>query len=74
MTTPMPTPTSLAFDWGDAYLLSPLRDRWVALRRDGPYFLVAETLTELETLIIADCQSNPVPREFDPPGAADYLR
>lgn len=74
MNNSLPTLASLAFDWGDAYLLSPVRDRWVALRRDGRYFLAAGTLAELETLIIADYQKNPVSREYDPPGTADYLK
>jgi hypothetical protein len=64
---------SLAWHWGDAYLLSSARNRWVALRRDARYFLVANTLPELETLIIADHRDNPVSRDYDPPGADDYL-
>jgi hypothetical protein len=55
-------------------LLSAVHDRWAALRRDARYFLVADTLTDLETLIIADYRDNPVPREYDPPGAGDYLQ
>jgi hypothetical protein len=68
-----PTLASLAWHWGDAYLLSWVRDRWVALRRDARYFLVASTLPELETLITADHRDNPVSRDYDPPGAGDYL-
>jgi hypothetical protein len=73
MTIPPATLESLAFDWGDAYLISSVRDRWAALRRDAHYFLVADTLPRLETLIIADYRDNPVPREYDPPDAGDYL-
>jgi hypothetical protein len=73
MTTPTPTLASLAWHWGDAYSLSSVRDRWVALRRDARYFLVASTLPELETLITADHRENPVSRDYDPPGAGDYL-
>ena len=64
---------SLAFNWGDAYLFSYARDRWVALRRDRLRFLTAETLTGLEQAIEDDHRDHPVPRHFDPPGAADYL-
>ncbi len=46
---------------------------WVALRRDARYFLVASTLPELETLITTDHRDNPVSRDYDPPGAGDYL-
>ncbi len=35
---------ALGFEWGDAYLLSYSRDRWVALRRDTRRFLIADTL------------------------------
>ena len=70
---PAVTLESVAFHWGDAYLLSYARDRWVALRRDRHRFLTAHTLTELETAIEADYRDHPVPRDFDPPGAGDYL-
>lgn len=73
MTTPPPTLTFLAWHWGDAYLLSAVRDRWVALRRDARYFLVASTPPGLETLITADHRDNPVSRDYDPPDAGDYL-
>ena len=74
MTSPPTTLASLAWHWGDAYLLSSVKDRWVALRRDAHYFLVASTLAELETLIIADHRDNPVSRDYDPPDAGDYLQ
>jgi hypothetical protein len=64
---------TLAFNWGDAYLFSYARDRWVALRRDRLRFLTAETLTGLEHAIEDDHRDHPVPRHFDPPGATDYL-
>lgn len=73
MTLPPWTLESLAHEWGDAYLLSYCRDRWVALRRDERYFIVADTLDELETAIRADYRKLPVPRAFDPPGADAYL-
>jgi hypothetical protein len=73
MSDPPATLESLAFDWGDAYLLSSVRDRWAALRRDAHYFLVADTLARLEELIIADYSKCPVPRDYDPPDASDYL-
>ena len=60
---------TLAFNWGDAYLFSYARDRWVALRRDRLRFLTAETLTGLEHAIEDDHRDHPVPRAFDPPGA-----
>ena len=70
---PPQTLDDLAYHWGDAYLLSYARDRWAALRRDRLYFITADTLYELEAAIQADYGSNPVPRDFDPPGATDYL-
>jgi hypothetical protein len=63
----------LAFGWGDAYLFGYARDRWVALRRDSTRFLTAGTLTGLEHAIEADYRHHPVPRDYDPPGATDYL-
>ena len=75
MTTGQPAVTleTVAFDWGDAYLLSFTRDRGVALRRDRHRFLTAPTLTGLEKAIEADYRDHPVPRHSGPPGAADYL-
>ena len=81
MNDPPPTLESLAFDWADAYLISYTRDRWVALRRDTRYFLAADTPVGLEAdtpvgleqAIISDYSQHPVLREFDPPGASDYL-
>jgi hypothetical protein len=69
----LPALEALVFDWGDAYLLSYVRDRWVALRRDRRRFLVADTLTGLERLIQDDYRRHPVSRDCDPPGTADYL-
>ena len=65
-------PGTLSFHWGDAHLLTCTRDRWVTLRRDRHRFLTAHTLTGLKTAIEADYRDHPVPRHFDPPGAADY--
>lgn len=73
MTMPPWTLERLAHEWGDAYLLSYCRDRWVALRRDQRYFLTADTLDGLERAIQSDYREWPVPRECDPPGASDYL-
>jgi hypothetical protein len=73
VTTPAVTLAFLAYHWGDAYVFSVVKDRWVALRRDARYFLTAETLAGLETVIEADYGCNPVPRDYDPPGAAGYL-
>jgi len=70
---PAVTLESVAFDWGDAYLLSYARDRWVALRRDSHRFLTAHTLTGLERAIEADYRDHPAPRHFGPPGADSYL-
>ena len=70
---PAVTLESVTFHWGDAYLISYARDRWVALRRDNHRFLTAPTLTGLEAVIQADYRDHPVPRDFDPPGAADYF-
>ena len=73
MSLPPWTLESLVHHWGDAYLFSYCRDRWVALRRDTRYFISADTLDELEAAIQADYEACPVPRAFDPPGTADYL-
>lgn len=73
MTSPMPTLAFLAYHWGDAYLISYAKDRWVALRRDTRYFLIADSLAELEKLITADYRRQPVSRDFDPLQDADYL-
>ena len=64
---------SLAFEWGDTYVLSYVRDRWVALRRETHRFLDADTLAGLEHAIEDDYRHHPVSRDFDPPGATDYL-
>ena len=64
---------SLAFHWGDAYLFGYARDKWLALRRDHLRFLTADTLAGLERALEADHRDHPVPRDFDPPGATDYL-
>ena len=64
---------SLAFHWGDAYLLCYSRDRWVALRRDNHMIIAADTLAQLEAEIEFDYEKNPVPRDFDPPDMTDYL-
>ena len=64
---------SLDFDWGDAYIICYARDQWAALRRDTRRFLTAQTLDELATRIDTDYAAHPVPREFGPPGTADYL-
>jgi hypothetical protein len=73
MKMPPWTLESLAFHWGDAYLFSYIRDRWVALRRDNHSFITADTLAELEAAIESDYTEQPVPRAFDPPSATDYL-
>ena len=64
---------SLDFDWGDAYIICYARDQWAALRRDTHRFLTAATLDELAAKIKTDYAAHPVPREFGPPGTADYL-
>ena len=64
---------SLDWEWGDAYIISYARDQWAALRRDTHRFLTAQTLDKLATTIDADYAAHPVPREFGPPGTADYL-
>jgi hypothetical protein len=73
VTSPLPTLALLAYHWGDAYLFSSVRDRWVALRRDARYFLTADSLAELEILVTTDHRDNPVSRAYDPPREADYL-
>jgi len=69
----LPALEALAFNWGDAYVFSYVRDRWVALRRDNHRFITADTLAGLGIAIEADYENEPVPRECDPSGAADYL-
>ena len=73
MTSEPITLESLAFEWGDAYVLIYARDRWLALRRDSKRFLAADTLAGLGHAIEDDYRQHPVPRDFDPPGTADYL-
>jgi hypothetical protein len=73
MTVPPPTLAFLAYHWGDAYLISYAKDRWIALRRDTRYFLVADSPAELEKLITADYRRQPVSRDFDPLQDANYL-
>jgi len=67
------TLASLEFRWADIYLVCYARDKWVALRRDHLRFLTADTLAGLERAIESDHRDHPVPRDFGPPGAADYL-
>jgi hypothetical protein len=67
------TPDALTFAWGDAYELSYERDRWVALRRDGQAGITACTLDLLEQAIRENYRRQAVPRDYDPPGATDYL-
>jgi hypothetical protein len=64
---------SLEFRWGDIYLVCYARDKWVALRRDHLRFLTADTLAGLERAIESDHRDHPLPRDFGPAGAADYL-
>ena len=64
---------ALGFEWGDAYLLSYSRDRWVALRRDARRFLIADTLTGLEHAIQDDYRHHPVSRDCDPPRCSSRL-
>ena len=73
MKIPPTTLDDLTWGWGDAYLFSYARDRWIALRRDKRYFLTAETLAGLEQAIMADYRDNPVSRDYDPLRAADGL-
>ena len=73
MNIPPTTLDDLTWGWGDAYLFSYARDRWIALRRDKRYFLTAETLAGLEQAIMADYRDNPVSRDYDPLHAADGL-
>jgi hypothetical protein len=61
------------FGWGDAYRIGYARDQWAAWRRDTYRLLTAGTLAGLEQAIEADYQHRPVPRDYDPPGAAAYL-
>jgi hypothetical protein len=78
VTGPDPAPpvtlASLTWDWGGAYDLGYDRDWWTATRRDGHAVLFAHTLAALETAIMINYRTRPVPRDFDPPGAADYLQ
>lgn len=69
-----PTLEALMFRWRDDYIFGYARDKWLAIRRDGIWFLAADTLTQLETEIRFDYGKNPVSRECDPLDAArDYL-
>lgn len=69
-----PTLESLMFHWDDGYIFAYARDRWIAIRRDGIWFMAADTLALLETAIEADDQKNPVLSECDPLDLTrDYL-
>ena len=69
---PPVTQQSLAFQWGDLYLICYARDRWAALRRGQHRFLTAGTLDELATTIEADYEASLALPEFGPPATADY--
>jgi len=71
MTKEPVTPESLAFQWGDLYLICYFRDQWAALRRGQHRFLTAGTLDELATAIEADYEASPALRELGPPVTAD---
>jgi hypothetical protein len=73
VTAPPATLAAVIFGWGDAYRIGYARDQWAAWRRDTYRLLTASTLTGLEQAIEADYQHRPVPRDYDPPGAAAYL-
>jgi hypothetical protein len=73
LTSPPVTLASLEFRWADIYLVCYARGKWVALRRDHLRFLTADTLAGVERAIESDHRDHPVPRDFGPPGAADYL-
>jgi hypothetical protein len=70
---PPVTLASLIWDWGSAYTIGYDRDWWTAARRDGRAVLYAHTLADLESAIEANYRHRPVARDFDPPGATDYL-
>ena len=61
--------------WGEMYLFGYARDRRIAIRRDGIWFLAARTLAELGAEIVADQRKTPLqalpqrPRDL----AQDYL-
>jgi hypothetical protein len=73
VTSQPPSLEALVFHWGDAFLFFYSRDRWVALRRDNHLIIAADTLTQLEAEIQFEYEKNPVPRDFDPPDATNYL-
>ena len=73
MTVPPVTLASVIFDWGDAYRIGYTRDQWAAWRRDNHRLLTADTVAGLEQAIDADYHNHPVPRDYDPPGAAACL-
>ena len=73
MSGPRWTLAAVTFHWGDAYLITYTRDRWVALRRDTRKFLSGHALDELEAATCADYGRRPVPREFDPPETAEEM-
>jgi membrane-associated phospholipid phosphatase len=73
VTGPPVTLAAVIFGWGAAYRIGYARDRWAAWRRDTHRLLTASTLTGLDHAIQDDYRHRPVPRDFDPPGAAAYL-
>lgn len=71
---PPVTLASLAARWGQAYLFGYARDRWIAIRRDGIWFLAAATLATLEAEIGFDQEQTPLLAVEDPVSLArDYL-
>ena len=50
--------------WGEAYDIAVTRAGWVAKRLDNGRALVAATPAELHTMIQADYEAEPVPRDL----------
>ena len=61
--------------WGEMYLFGYARDRWIAIRRDGIWFLAAGTLIALGAEIVADQRKTPLQADRKDPWdlAQDYL-
>ena len=73
MGDPPVTLESLDFEWGDAYLISYVRDQWAALRRGTRRFLTAQTPDVLAARIETDDTASRAPRDCGPPRHSPVL-
>ena len=56
----------LQWTWGSAYAITGEADRWVARRADNGKLIAGGSPGDLQRLLIADYEAEPVPREVAP--------